>query len=42
MTQYHTLTAVEKMPGTATAGLSDAQNLAGAANKTVIINFLSR
>ncbi len=42
MTQYHSLTAYEKMPGTATAGLTDAQNIAGAANKTVVINFLSR
>ncbi len=42
MTQYTTLTAYERMPGTATGGLSDAQIQAGAANRTVVINFLSR
>lgn len=42
MTQYQTLTAYERMPGTATAGMTDAQVQAGAANQTAIINFLSR
>jgi hypothetical protein len=42
MTQYTNLTAYEKMPGTATGGMTDAQNLSGAADQTAIINFLSR
>lgn len=42
MTQYQTLTNYERMPGTATGGLTDAQVQAGAANHTAIINFLSR
>jgi hypothetical protein len=42
MTQYQSLTNYERMPGTATTGLTDAQVQAGAANQTAIINFLSR
>jgi hypothetical protein len=42
MTQYQTLTNYERMPGTATTGLTDAQVQASAANHTAIINFLSR
>lgn len=42
MTQYQTLSSYERMPGTATGGLTDAQVQAGAANHTAIINFLSR
>jgi hypothetical protein len=42
MTQYRTLTAYERMPGTATDGLSDAHWQSGGANKTAIINFIKR
>lgn len=42
MTQYQTLTNYERMPGTATGGLTDAQVQAGAANHTAVINFMSR
>ena len=42
MTQYQSLTNYERMPGTATGGLTDAQVQASAANHTAIINFLSR
>jgi hypothetical protein len=42
MSQYQTLTAYEQMPGTATSGYTDAQVQAGAANKTLIINFITR
>jgi hypothetical protein len=41
-TQYTGLTATERMPGTATGGQTDAQNLSGAAFKTAILNFLAR
>lgn len=41
-TQYTALTATERMPGTATQGMTDALNLAGGANKMVFINFLAR
>jgi hypothetical protein len=42
MTQYQNLTATEKMPGTATAGMTDALNLSGGANRVAIINFCQR
>jgi len=42
MTQYSNLTYIEKMPGTATAGMSDSLNYSGGANKVAIINFMSR
>ncbi len=42
MTQFTSLGNVERMPGTATEGLTDAQVQAGASNKMVIINFLNR
>jgi len=42
MTQYQTLTRFERMPGTATDGMSDALVQSGGANKVAIINFLSR
>jgi len=42
MTHYTVLGNVEKMPGTATQGYSDALNLSGGANRVAIINFLSR
>jgi len=42
MTQWTTLSATERMPGTATGGMSDALVQAGGADKMVIINFLSR
>lgn len=42
MTQFRQLTAVEQMPGTATAGMTDAIVLSGAANKVAIINFIKR
>lgn len=41
-TQYTQLTATERMPGSATQGMSYALNLAGGANKMVLINFLAR
>lgn len=41
-TQYTGLTAVERMPGTATQGMVDALNLAGGADRMVVINFLAR
>jgi hypothetical protein len=41
-TQFTGLTATERMPGSATGGQTDAQNLSGAAFKTVILNFLAR
>lgn len=41
-TQYTALTATERMPGAATQGMTDALNLAGGANKMVVINFLAR
>jgi len=42
MTQYTSLTNTERMPGTATGGLTSAQVLSGASNLTAIINFLGR
>ena len=42
MTQYTALTAVDRMPGTATAGMSDALVQSGGANKVIVINFFSR
>lgn len=41
-THYTGLTATERMPGSATGGQTDAQNLSGASFKTVILNFLAR
>ncbi len=41
-TQHTALTAVERMPGSATQGMPYALNLAGGANKMVVINFLAR
>lgn len=42
MTQFNAFTAYERMPGTATAGMSDALVQAGGANKMAIINFFRR
>jgi hypothetical protein len=42
MTQYRTLTAYERMPGTATGGMSDALVQSGGANRVAIINFINR
>ena len=39
MTGYKGLTAYERMPGTATAGMSDALVQSGGANRVAVINF---
>lgn len=41
-TQYTQLSVMERMPGTATLGMTDALSQSGSANKMVIINFCAR
>jgi hypothetical protein len=41
-TQYSGLGTKEKMPGTATAGMTDSLNVSGASDRIAIINFMAR